>query len=67
MKPPETRRDWIRCTYCGAKASAGLYGNHAVCSGVYTKCTRGCGKEFEIIIKDGEQIFPARKSNCPEQ
>lgn len=57
MKKPETRREWVRCPYCGSKAT-GLYGDNAECEGVYSKCTRGCGKEFELIIKNGKQVFP---------
>ena len=24
-------------------------------SGIWLKCTRGCGTEFELIVRDGEQ------------
>lgn len=57
MIKPETSRKWIMCPYCGKKA-IGLYGEDAECSGVYCKCTRGCGKVFKLIIEHGKQIFP---------
>lgn len=57
MIQPVTHRVWVRCPYCGSKAT-GLYGENAECYGLNTKCTRGCGKEFELIIIDGEQVFP---------
>lgn len=56
MIKPETRRDWIRCPYCGRKAYA-LHSDTAECHGVYTTCSRGCKKEFEILIRDGKQIL----------
>ena len=50
-----TERKWIHCPYCGAKHS--IYDNTANCYGVFLLCYRGCKKEFELIIKDGEQIM----------
>lgn len=52
-KPP-LERFWLRCPHCGAKTL--LYDNTAECSGVYAKCTRGCKREFEIIIINGKQV-----------
>ena len=51
---PATRREWVKCPFCNAKHS--LYTNKAECRGVYVKCTRGCGREFEIIIRNGKQV-----------
>lgn len=51
-------RKWIVCTHCGAKHS--LYDNTANCNGVFLKCSRGCKKEFELIIVDGVQT-----DKCP--
>ena len=51
---PETERKWIRCPYCGAKHS--IYTDAAECRGVFLLCTRGCKREFELIIEDGEQV-----------
>lgn len=51
---PAMRREWIKCLYCGAKHS--LYTEKAECNGVFVKCTRGCGREFEIKIRNGKQI-----------
>lgn len=48
-------RKWIKCPYCGAKHS--IYEDTAECKGVFLKCTRGCKKEFELVIKNGEQIM----------
>lgn len=53
IKIPALRKMWARCTECGHKTV--LYDNTANCSGVWMKCTRGCGKEFELVIVDGEQ------------
>ena len=47
-------RKWLTCTYCGAKHS--IYDNTANCNGVFLKCTRGCKKEFELIIENGVQV-----------
>lgn len=52
-KPP-LERFWLRCPHCGAKTL--LYDNTAECSGVYAKCTRGCKREFELIIHNGKQV-----------
>ena len=51
---PAMRREWARCPFCGAKHS--LFTEKAECSGVYVKCTRGCGREFEIKIRNGKPI-----------
>lgn len=53
---PGFRREWIRCTHCGAKHS--IYTEQAECRQVFVKCTRGCGREFEIIIHNGKQVAP---------
>lgn len=50
-----TKREWICCPYCGAKYT--LYDNTAECHGVFPVCTRGCHKEFELIIRDGKQVM----------
>ena len=47
-------RTWARCPYCGAKAI--IFDNTAACFGVFLKCTRGCGREFELVIQNGKQI-----------
>ena len=48
-------RKWIHCPYCGAKHS--IYDDTAQCHGVFLKCSRGCKCEFELVIKDGEQVM----------
>ena len=53
LKMPALRRAWVLCPYCGAKHS--LYDDQAECKGVYVKCSRGCKREFEIIIHNGIQ------------
>lgn len=50
---PALIREWILCPYCGAKHS--IHTDKAECHGVLVKCTRGCGREFEIIIRKGRQ------------
>lgn len=50
---PALRRSWVICPSCGAKYA--LHDNKAECHGVFVKCTRGCGKEFEIVITNGKQ------------
>ena len=55
MKKPPVERKWIVCPHCGAKHS--IYDNTAESHGVFLKCTRGCGAEFELVIEDGEQIL----------
>lgn len=54
IKMPSLERKWVNCPHCGAKHS--IYDNTANCNGVFLKCTRGCGCEFELRIKDGEQL-----------
>ena len=54
VKPPY-KRFWAKCPYCGAKIL--IFDNTANCSGVYVKCTRGCKKEFEFMIKNGKQVL----------
>lgn len=51
----ETSRKWVRCPYCKAKVL--IYNDIAECSGVFPVCTRGCRKQFELIIRNGEQVF----------
>lgn len=53
LKPPLEKK-WVRCPNCGAKTI--LYDNTAECKGLYVKCTRGCGQEFEVKIKQGNQV-----------
>lgn len=52
-KPP-VERMWITCPYCGAKTV--VADNTATCSGVFLKCTRGCKRVFELILRNGRQI-----------
>jgi len=54
IRIPPLERKWVKCPYCGAKKT--IYDNTANCSGVYEKCTRGCGREFEIRIINGKQV-----------
>lgn len=54
MEKIGTEQKWFHCPYCGAKHS--IYDDAANCEGVYLKCTRGCKKTFELVIKDGEQV-----------
>ena len=54
--PLGTETKWILCPHCGAKHS--LYSNVAECHDVFLKCTRGCKREFELVIKDGQQLHP---------
>ena len=55
MKKPETERKWIYCPNCGAKY--GIMNDVADCHGVFLKCIRKCRKEFELVIKNGEQVM----------
>ena len=54
-----SERKWIRCPHCNAKHS--IYDDAAECHGVYLKCTRGCKREFELVIEHGEQVMPEKK------
>ena len=54
MKIVAIEQKWVRCPFCGAKHS--IYDNTANCKGVFLKCTRGCKRIFELVIKDGEQV-----------
>lgn len=56
IKFPATRKMWAVCPYCRAKGI--LYDDTANCRGVWLKCTRGCKREYELIIKDGKQVIP---------
>jgi DNA-directed RNA polymerase subunit RPC12/RpoP len=51
---PPTEKKWLRCPYCGAKTI--IYDNSAECRGVHIKCTRGCKREFEVIIENGKPV-----------
>ncbi len=53
IEKPPVMRTWARCPGCGAKLV--LFDNTASCRGVFVKCTRGCGREVELIIVNGEQ------------
>lgn len=53
IKMPAIERKWARCPFCGAKVT--IYDNTASCRGVFVKCSRGCKREFELVIVDGEQ------------
>lgn len=55
IQKPALERAWVRCPFCGAKVI--LYDNTAQCKGVFAKCTRGCKREFEVVIEDGKQIL----------
>ena len=61
MKRVPTERKWIRCPYCGAKHS--IYDNLAECRGVFLKCYRGCKREFELLIHNGEQQYSDENGN----
>ena len=54
IKKPATELKWVLCPYCGAKTV--LASDTAQCSGVQIKCTRGCKKVFELVIRDGKQV-----------
>ena len=60
MITASTERKWILCPHCGAKHS--LYDNTANCNGVFLKCVRGCKREFELVIENGEQL---KSKFCP--
>ena len=51
---PQLTRYWAVCPVCGLKVT--IFDNTAECHGVFLKCTRGCGIEFELVIKEGKQI-----------
>ena len=51
---PSLQKIWAKCPYCSAKTI--LYDNTANCNGIFIKCSRGCKKEFELIIEDGQQM-----------
>lgn len=55
IKKPPLEYEWIVCPYCGAKTC--IKDDTAECKGVYVKCTRGCRRRFEVVIKDGKQIL----------
>lgn len=59
IKLPSTETKWAVCPYCGAKTV--IYDNTANCSGVHQKCTRGCRRVFELVIKNGRQILSFNK------
>ena len=50
-----TNRKWAVCPCCGAKTT--IYDDTAECHGVWMKCTRGCKKEFELVVRGGKQIM----------
>lgn len=54
VKKPSLERKWAVCTVCGSKSV--IYDNTAECSGVFIKCQRGCKCEYELIIRNGQQI-----------
>ncbi len=56
MNVAQTEKKWFFCPYCGAKIM--LYDNTANAHGVFCTCSRGCKREVEITVIDGEQIFP---------
>lgn len=55
IRKPPIERKWAVCPHCGAKLV--IYDNTANCNGVFAKCTRGCKKEFELVIVEGKQII----------
>lgn len=55
IKKLATERIWVVCPYCKAKNT--IYDDTANCHGVFLKCTRGCKREFELVIKNGKQII----------
>lgn len=52
IMPPIERR-WAKCPYCGKNAA--LHDDTANSNGIWHKC-KNCGREFELIIKNGEQV-----------
>ncbi|MBO5568826.1 MAG: hypothetical protein J6A79_07860 [Clostridia bacterium] len=62
IRKPVLERKWALCPYCKAKAI--IYDNTADCRGVWLKCTRGCKREFELVVTDGVQIIkgPANRA-----
>lgn len=51
---PEEKR--VKCPHCGYTMPI-FYGPKANCKRVWLKCKgRACGKNFELKIKNGEQI-----------
>lgn len=45
----------VRCPYCGYIMPI-QYDDNAICRGVFIRCKgRHCKKEFELVIKNGEQ------------
>lgn len=59
IQMPPLEKKWAVCPYCGAKIV--IYDNTANCNGVHQKCTRGCRKVFELVIKNGQQILNSNK------
>lgn len=60
IKKPAIIRKWALCPWCKAKTV--LYDNTANCNGVWLKCKRGCGREFELKIVEGDQDISNRGS-----
>ena len=58
IKLPSTETKWALCPYCGAKSV--IIESNANCNGVNIKCSRGCRKVFELVVKNGEQILSNR-------
>lgn len=45
----------VRCPYCGYIMPI-QYDDNTICRGVFIRCKgRHCKKEFELVIKNGEQ------------
>ena len=57
MNVPSVEKKWYICPRCGSKIV--LYDNTANCQGVFVKCSRGCRNEIEILIQNGEQVWPS--------
>ncbi len=56
MNTIQTEKKWFICPYCGSKII--IYDNTANSRGVFTVCHRGCKREVEIVVQNGEQVFP---------
>ena len=59
VRKPVLERKWAYCPYCMAKTV--IYDNTSDCRGVWIKCTRGCKREFELIIISGNQILKEKE------
>ncbi|HJG87455.1 hypothetical protein [Pseudoflavonifractor capillosus] len=50
----------VKCPHCGYEMPL-LYDETAESRGIYAKCKgRNCGKEFEIVIREGQEQKEAK-------